>query len=149
MTTHAARQAQPRKLTRPIPRQALWIMQDKIKQLVWLGPTLKALKAMPEEVQRNIGYNLHLAQTGRKGDKAKPLKGFSSAGVLEIISNSRDKTYRAVYTVNIGAVIYVLHCFQKKAKTGIATPKHDLDIIRSRLQQAIADASAGEKNDRN
>ena len=91
-------------------------MQDKIKQLVWLGPTLKALKAMPEEVQRNIGYNLHLAQTRRKGDKAKPLKGFSSASVLEIISNSRDKTCRAVYTVNIGAVMYVLPLLPKEGE---------------------------------
>ena len=30
--------------------------------------------------------------------------------------------------------IYVPHCFQKKNKRGIATPKVDLDIIRARLK---------------
>ncbi len=116
-----------------------------MKNIVWLGPTLKALKAMPAEVQRDIGYGLHLAQVGRKSDKAKPLKGFGSAGVLEIISTGKGSTFRAVYTVRIGDVIYVLHCFQKKSKSGIATPKQDMDIIRDRLKEAMSAASNGEK----
>ena len=115
-------------------------MKDEMKQIVWLGPTLKALKAMPAAVQGDIGYDLHLAQSGRKGDKTKPLKGFGSAGVLEIVSSGRGSTYRAVFTVKIGDVIYVLHCFQKKSKSGIATPKQDMDVIRDRLKEAIADA---------
>lgn len=99
------------------------------------------------EVQDHIGYDLHLAQSGRKGDKTKPLKGFGSAGVLEIVSSGKGSSYRAVYTVKIGDVVYVLHCFQKKSKSGIATPKQDMDLIRDRLKEAIADAK-GEKNDR-
>ena len=49
-------------------------------------------------------------------------------------------TYRAVYTVNLSAAVYVLHCFQKKATKGIATPKPDLDLIAARLKAAEAHA---------
>jgi len=41
-----------------------------------------------------------------------------------------------VYTVRLAGVVYVLHAFQKKAKRGIATPKHELDLIRARLALA-------------
>ncbi len=34
--------------------------------------------------------------------------------------------------------VYVLHVFQKKSKSGIATPKPDLDLIEERLKQAAA-----------
>ena len=45
-------------------------------------------------------------------------------------------TYRAVYTVKYAQAIFVLHCFQKKSKKGIATPKEDMDVIRVRLKMA-------------
>ena len=32
--------------------------------------------------------------------------------------------------------IYVLHAFQKKSKKGIATPKHDVDLIKQRYVEA-------------
>lgn len=46
-------------------------------------------------------------------------------------------TYRAVYTVRFTDRVYVLHVFKKKAKSGIATPKSDLDLIERRLKQAV------------
>jgi len=33
-------------------------------------------------------------------------------------------------------MIFVLHVFQKKSKHGIATPKKEIDLIKSRLKQA-------------
>lgn len=95
---------------------------------------------MPAEVQDSFGYALHLAQTGSKHVQAKPLKGFGSAGVLEVVESEAGSTYRAVYTVKIAAAVYVLHCFQKKSTSGIATPKPDMDLIRNRLQAALAHA---------
>ena len=62
----------------------------------------------------------------RKGGKhpdAKPLKGFKGAGVLEIVSDFDGNTFRAVYTVKIKGVLYVLHAFQKKSKKDIARQK--------------------------
>jgi phage-related protein len=119
-------------------------MGQKIKALVWVGSTKKDIKSMPEDVQDTFGYALHLAQTGKKHSQAKPLKGFGSAGVLEVVEDEAGSTYRAVYTVRLSDAVYVLHCFQKKSRRGIATPKPDLDVIRERLKAAEAHA-AGER----
>ena len=59
---------------------------------------------------------------------AKVLKGFGGAGVLEVVEDDAGGTYRAVYTVKFEEAVFVLHCFQKKSKSGIATPKADMDI---------------------
>ena len=72
----------------------------------------------------------------RRREKAKALHGFGSAGILEIVEDWRENTYRAVYTVRFSAAVFVLHVFQKKAKRGIATPKLDLELIRERLKVA-------------
>lgn len=79
---------------------------------------------------------------GDQHDAAKVLKGFGSAGVLEVIEDDAGGTYRAVYTLKFEEAVFVLHCFQKKSKRGIGTPKADMDIIRARLK--IAEACAKE-----
>ena len=96
--------------------------------------------AMPSDVQDTFGYALHLAQMGKKYEQAKPLKGFGSAGILEVVADSSRGTFRAVYTVKFSDAIYVLHCFQKKSVQGIATPKPDMDLIRERFRAAAAHA---------
>jgi phage-related protein len=100
----------------------------------------KDLQAMPEAVQDTFGFALHLAQTGGKHGQAEPLKGFGSAGVLEVLESGAGSTYRAVYTVKIAGAVYVLHCFQKKSTAGIATPKPDMDLVHERLKAALAHA---------
>ncbi|SDM39246.1 Phage-related protein [Franzmannia pantelleriensis] len=102
----------------------------------WVASSKKDLLAMPDDVQDVFGFALHLAQAGTKHPQAKPLKGFGSAGVLEVVEDHHRDTYRAVYTVKLGDAVYVLHCFQKKSSRGIATPKPDLDKIRDRLKLA-------------
>jgi phage-related protein len=104
--------------------------------LEWIGSSKKDLLALPGEVVDVFGYALHLAQTGARHSQAKPLHGFGSAGVLEVVEDWRGDTYRAVYTVRYAARIFVLHVFQKKSKSGVATPKPDIDLIRSRLKVA-------------
>ncbi len=111
------------------------------KPLLWVGSAKKDLQAMPDEVQDTFGYALHLAQTGGKHAQAKPLKGFGSAGLLEVVESGAGSTYRAVYTVKIASAVYVLHCFQKKSTSGIATPKPDMDLVRDRLKAALAHAA--------
>jgi len=91
---------------------------------------------LPEEVIDTFGYALYLAQTGKKHEQAKPLHGFGSAGLLEIVEDWRGNAYRAVYTVRFAAAVFVLHVFQKKAKSGIATPKQDMELIKERLKAA-------------
>ena len=116
-----------------------------IKPVFWIGSSKKDLRAMPEAVVDVFGYALHLAQTGSKLPQAKPLKGFGSAGVIEVVEQHVGDTYRAVYTVKFGARIYVLHCFQKKSKQGLKTPRKDVDLIRERLKIAEAHAVGRKK----
>lgn len=112
----------------------------ELKRLEWIGGSKKDLKALPEDVIHVFGYALYLAQIGQKHEQAKPLRGFGSAGVLEVIEDWRGNTYRAVYTVRYVARVFVLHVFQKKSKSGIATPKPDLDLIKERLKAAASRA---------
>ena len=120
-------------------------MGQELKTLVWIASAKKDLIGMPEDVQDTFGYALHLAQAGKKHEQAKPLKGFGSTGVLEVVEDEAGNTYRAVYTVRFQNAVYVLHCFQKKSTRGIATPKPDLDLIRDRLKVAEAHAKGERK----
>jgi len=66
----------------------------------------------------------------------KALKGFGGRSLLEVVASGDRATYRAVYTVRFLDAIYVLHAFQKKSKTGVASPKPEMDLIRRRLASA-------------
>ncbi len=106
------------------------------RPLVWMGSSRKNLRKLPVRVCRFFGHALHFAQCGDRHETAKPLKGFGGAGVLEIVEDDGGGTYRAVYTVRFEEAVFVLHCFQKKSKRGIATPKDDRNVIRARLKAA-------------
>jgi phage-related protein len=110
--------------------------QPEPKALRFVGPSREDLRSFPHEVQQAIGHALYLAQTGDKHPAAKPLKGYRGAGVLEVVEDFAGDTFRAVYTVRFRDAVYVLHAFQKKSKTGIKTPRRELDLIDERLRQA-------------
>jgi len=110
-------------------------MVEKEKPLEWIASSYKDLMA------------LSLAQMSDQDDAAKVLKGFGGAGVLEVVEDDTGGTYRAVYTIKFAEAVFVLHCFQKKSKSGIATPKPDIDIIRARLK--VAEALAQELRNAN
>jgi len=110
-----------------------------LKPLDFIGSSRQDLREFPDEVKQDIGYALFEAQKGQKPEAAKPLKGFGGAGVLEIIEHFDGSTYRAVYTVKFREVVYVLHCFQKKSKSGIKTPQQDIELIARRLKAAEED----------
>ncbi len=107
------------------------------RDLYFVGDNFDVLKSLPKAVQHGIGTALRLAQEGHKDSSAKPLKGLGGAGVLEVVEDFDGNTYRAVYTVKLRSGVYVLHCFQKKSKSGIATTKRDIDLIRRRLSAAV------------
>ncbi len=113
-------------------------MADRVqpKRLYWVGSSKRDLRALPEAVVDVFGYALYLAQVGKKHEQAKPLKGFGSAGVLEVVEDRQGNTYRAVYTVRFASAVFVLHVFEKKSRHGIATPKGDIDLIHKRLRVA-------------
>ena len=111
----------------------------RLKRVVWIKSSRKDLKSFPGDVKRTVGLALYQAQLGGKAPSAKPLSGFTGAGVVEIVADYNTDTYRVVYTVTFGDFVYVLHAFQKKSKRGSATPKPDVALIRSRLKDAQVD----------
>lgn len=107
-----------------------------LKPVVWLGDSLRALRSFPPTVQDEMGYALFLAQRGGRHLSAKSLHGIGS-GVIEVVSDHRGDTFRAVYTVRLADRVFVLHAFQKKSKRGIATPQTEIELIKRRLKRAV------------
>jgi phage-related protein len=109
---------------------------EGLKTVIWLRDSLKRLRAFPGDVQDDVGFALYQAQLGRKHSSAKPLRGYRSAGVLEVVEDYDGDTYRCVYTVKFSDAVYVLHAFQKKSKSGVKTPRHEIELINQRLAEA-------------
>jgi len=108
----------------------------KKKQAIFIPAARRDLKEFPAEVRADVGAALYQAELGGKSPLAKVMKGFGGASVVEIVSDHRTDTYRAVYTVKFERAIVVLHCFQKKSKQGVATPQPHIDLIKKRLKEA-------------
>lgn len=106
------------------------------KPVFWIASSRKDLKKFPKGVRLTFGQALFDAQTGGKHPDAKPLKGFRGGGVLEVVEDDNGNTYRAVYTVKFAGVVYVLHAFQKKSKSGVKTPAAEIEKVKNRLTQA-------------
>jgi phage-related protein len=106
------------------------------RPLYWIASSRRDLKAMPVAVQKKFGTALLDVQYGETPADARPLKGFGGAGVLEITEEYQTDTFRAVYTVTLASGVYVLHVFQKKSKHGIATPRREIDLVKSRYELA-------------
>jgi phage-related protein len=122
------------------------------KRILFLGSSLKDLTAFPLPAKRVTGHALRLAQQGEHHADAMPMRGFGSAQVMEIRVDHSTDTYRTLYTVSLGDVVYVLHAFQKKSTQGIKTPKRHLETIARRLAlaqalQAKQDQQRGERDD--
>lgn len=107
----------------------------KLRSVVWLGDSRKSILAFPEAVRKLIGDELQYIQYGGMPKDAKPFKGVG-AGVFEIALKHNKEAYRCVQAVQLGDKIYVLHAFQKKSKSGISTPKQDVDLIKQRYSEA-------------
>ncbi len=106
-----------------------------LRPIVWMGNSKKNLQDFPLEAQKLIGDELQFIQFGGMPKDTKPFKGVGS-GVFEIAIGYDTDAYRTVIAVQLGRKIYILHAFQKKSKRGIATPKHDTDLIKKRYMEA-------------
>jgi phage-related protein len=108
-----------------------------LKPVLWVASSRKDLRKFPRVVRRTVGQALYDAQKGGKHPDAKPLKGFHGAGVLEVVEDDDGNTYRAVYTVKFAGVVYVLHAFQKKSKSGTKTPPEEIKKVKARLKEVL------------
>jgi phage-related protein len=87
-------------------------------------------------VQKDMGVALFVVQLGGMPGSAKFWKGLGSR-VCELVEDHCGDTFRVVYTVRVGDAVHVLHAFQKKSKSGIATPRPDVEMIGKRLKAVL------------
>ncbi len=102
------------------------------KPLVWMGDSLEAYGAFRRQSAKRSASPCIRPRSATNTSR----KGFG-AGVLEVVSDHRGDTFRGVYTVRLAGKVYALHAFQKKSKSGIATPKGEIALVRQRLKRAI------------
>jgi phage-related protein len=108
---------------------------EQPRKLVWLVDSLDRLTNFPRAVRKRLGFALYQAQIGQRHENAKMLHGFAET-VWQVRADDSSGTYRTVYVAQFQEAVYVLHAFQKKAKSGLATPQRELDLIRQRLRLA-------------
>ncbi len=102
------------------------------RPISWIKAARKDFNGFPEGAQDVMLRALTIVAEGGHPDIAKPLTGLGS-GVFEIALRFRGGAYRVVYGVQLGDDVWVIHVFQKKSKTGIETPRHEIDLVRERL----------------
>jgi phage-related protein len=104
------------------------------RPLNWIRGAERDFAEFPEQARLRFLYALTMVAEGGTPDIAKPLTGLGS-GVMELAVRHRGDAFRVVYALKVEDAVWVVHAFQKKSKTGIATPKHEIDVVRERLKR--------------
>jgi phage-related protein len=106
-----------------------------VKKVVYIGQAEKDLKAMPDEVKEQMLRSIEVAKLGGTAANAE-LRPNMGKGVYQISIDHDTDTYRGVYLVEVRTYLVVLHAFKKKSKSGKATPKPEIDLIKRRIKFA-------------
>jgi len=111
----------------------LGVIRDT-RSISWIKAARKDFADFPTAARDELLDALTAVADGQHPDMAKPLTGLGS-GVLELALRHGGDAYRVVYAPRIDVDIWVIHAFQKKSKSGISTPKAEIDLIRERLKR--------------
>lgn len=104
-----------------------------LKQVIFCGDSLAALKEFPELARRDAGHQLDFVQRGKDPDDWKPMNSVG-AGVSEIRIRDEQGIFRVLYVTKFDDLIYVLHCFQKKTEK---TSASDIELARRRYREIL------------
>jgi len=104
------------------------------RNISWIKRARKDFDDFPLDARQTTARALTQIADGFSPDIAKPLQGLGS-GVWELVLKERGDAYRVIDGLQFGDDIWVVHAFQKKSKTGIATPKHEIDVVRERIKR--------------
>ena len=102
--------------------------ERRFKPVEFLGTALQDLRAFPRSARRAAGYQIDRVQRGLDPDDWKPMPAVG-VGVREIRIRDEAGAFRVIYVAKLEQAVYVLHCFQKKAKK---TARHDLELATTR-----------------
>lgn len=105
-----------------------------LRTVSWIKAARKDFEAFPARAVDRALDALTLVADGGTPDIAKPLAGLG-AGVWELAIKERGDAFRVVYALQLGDDIWVVHAFQKKSTKGIATPRHEIDLVRERIKR--------------
>ncbi len=105
-----------------------------LRTVSWIKAARKDFGDFPTKAQDKALDALTIVADGAMPDIAKPLTGLG-ASVLELVIKERGDAYRIVYALKLDDDIWVVHAFQKKSTSGIATPKHEIDLVRDRIKR--------------
>jgi phage-related protein len=100
----------------------------------WMKAARKDFEDFPQAARDDLLDALTAVADGGHPTIAKPLTGLGS-GVVELALRHRSDAFRVVYALQIGADVWVVHAFQKKSKTGVATSRQEIDLVRERLRR--------------
>ena len=106
------------------------------KEFDFIGPSDREMRAMPHAIQDQFGRALLDAQYGDRPHGARPFGEGLPAKVMKLSDDLAGDTYRAAYTAEFAQCVYLLHVFQKKSKSGRATPRSTIELIRRRYRTA-------------
>mgnify|MGYP004478571461 CR=1 FL=1 len=113
--------------------------QNNRKPIHWVGSTLEDVKQFPDNIKREIGFDLDLVQQGLLPRDYKAMKNLGS-GIMEIRVRDISGAFRLVYVAKFEDAIYCLHGFQKKTQK---TSSKDLAIIKARYAAIIKELQNG------
>ena len=103
------------------------------KPILWVGSSLKELRAFPEDARRVAGFELRRVQQGLQPTDYKPMATVGP-GVEEVRVLTRQE-HRVLYMARFAEGVYVLHAFEKRSRR---TPIRDIEVARTRLQDVLA-----------
>jgi phage-related protein len=116
----------------------------ELATIVWEGDSRDVLRAFPEAVTQNFGFELWQLQQGERPSNYRPLSSIGP-GVFELRDQDERAWYRVVYLSRIEDVIYVLHCFEKKSRE---MPKKDFEKAKQRFKAVKARLAQEKKREK-
>jgi len=100
-----------------------------VKELTFMGSSLRDLISFPLEAKKVAGFELWQVQVGAMPSDFKPMPTVG-AGAYEIRIKMHG-AWRVIYVAKQADAVYVLHCFHK---TTPKTPKADIDLAAKRYK---------------
>ena len=110
------------------------VARQTLRPVSWIKAARKDFEGFPQGARYRALDALTVVADGGTPDIAKPLTGLGS-GVWELAIKERGDAFRVLYALQLGADIWVVHAFQKKATKGISTPRHEIDLVRERIRR--------------
>jgi phage-related protein len=111
-------------------------------EIRWQGDSRKVTHGFPKGARNALGKELTRIQMGPRPRNGKWLTGIGRS-VQEIRIAYSKEAYRVIYVTKLADCIYVLHAFHKKSKTGIETPKEDIDLAKKRYKELVQSLRRG------